>query len=58
MFKDIENSTEVSKNFQENVQLPVDMKVQVLTSSYWPPYVPAQLNIPNEVYHLSIIIMF
>ncbi|KAK8575953.1 hypothetical protein V6N12_063601 [Hibiscus sabdariffa] len=55
MFKDIELSKEINESFKQSSQartkLPsgIEMSVHVLTTGYWPTYLPIVLRLPQEL---------
>eukprot|EP01126_Amoeba_proteus_P056358 TRINITY_DN7072_c0_g1_i4.p1 TRINITY_DN7072_c0_g1~~TRINITY_DN7072_c0_g1_i4.p1 ORF type:complete len:456 (-),score=107.39 TRINITY_DN7072_c0_g1_i4:355-1722(-) len=55
MFKDVTVSNEVTEAFKESTNYQkwepktVDAKVSVLTTGFWPPYVPIMCNLPPEL---------
>lgn len=55
MFKDVDVSRDLMDKFGAYVRLPssskppFDMHVHVLTSSYWPAYAKATVNVPRQV---------
>ncbi|DBA01455.1 TPA: hypothetical protein N0F65_005574 [Lagenidium giganteum] len=64
MFKDIDLSQSVMSQFEQHAgsksaleKLPtkIDMQVQVLTTGFWPPYAPVELNIPTALIPLKEI---
>jgi len=55
MFKDIELSKDIMKDFEKQQgysqggSSKIEMKVQVLTTSSWPNYVPTELRLPIDI---------
>ncbi|CAN4082018.1 unnamed protein product [Withania somnifera] len=55
MFKDIELSKEINESFRQSSQarnkLPtgIEMSVHVLTTGYWPTYLPMDVCLPHEL---------
>ncbi|RYG55156.1 hypothetical protein EON66_05940, partial [archaeon] len=55
MFKDVDVSRDLMDKFGAFVRLPsstkppFDLHVHVLTSSYWPAYAKATVNVPRQV---------
>ncbi|XP_074269581.1 cullin-4-like [Silene latifolia] len=55
MFKDIELSKEINESFRQSSQartkLPsgIEMSVHVLTTGYWPTYLPMNVRLPREL---------
>ncbi|CAK4782840.1 unnamed protein product [Aphanomyces euteiches] len=58
MFKDIDLSRNVMTQFQQHqpsrlalskLEHKVDMHVHVLTTGFWPPYVPTEINLPQSL---------
>ncbi|KAH9606214.1 hypothetical protein KSS87_010263 [Heliosperma pusillum] len=55
MFKDIELSKEINESFRQSSQartkLPsgIEMSVHVLTTGYWPTYLPMNVRLPHEL---------
>ncbi|OQS06850.1 Cullin family protein [Thraustotheca clavata] len=64
MFKDIDLSRSVMVQFQQhhasqlalsNLKQKMDMQVHVLTTGFWPPYVPTEINMPAVLLPLKSI---
>ncbi|OQR94149.1 Cullin family protein [Achlya hypogyna] len=64
MFKDIDLSRSVMSQFQQhhasqlalsNLTHKMDMHVHVLTTGFWPPYVPTELNLPQALVPLKAV---